>query len=326
VKNYSLNGPKGARFNITEYPANGARDPEVATNGGWLMVKMTFVPKAAIPYVGHLTVETDIGAIYNKFVLYGAAPEMLTTAPTDDDVGASQSAGVWDEQDREIIPAFPPGRPNPTHVHTAVVTEWENRLGKWPIPDDMQTAVDTSGRFGKLNPWELEETHKERMHGLLFLEEAQQVTNMRRFDLASVTFHAHMDRFVSLCSSFLFVFSSCPPFVLFLSLRLRVPIFYPTSLNRFDKSSLGPVSQAVVQNDKRTGSACSLLVSNQRRFDRLHMIRSLAHVGTGSACFLLVSNQHRFDRLHMILARAGTHRRRCIAWQWRDWRSVGRRS
>jgi hypothetical protein len=157
-------------------------------------------------------VETDIGAIYNKFVLYGAAPEMLSTAPTDDDAGASKSAGVWDEEDREIIPAFPPGRPNLTHVHTAVVTEWENRLGKWPIPDDMQTAVDSSGRFGKLNPWELEETHKERMHGLLFLEEAQQVTNMRRFDLAAVTFHAHMDRFVYHFSSFLFGYLFFPPF------------------------------------------------------------------------------------------------------------------
>ena len=88
------------------------------------------------------------------------------------------------------------GRPNPTHVHTAVFTEWENKLGKFPIPADLQADVDASptGRFRKLDPWKLEDNHKERMHGLLFLEEAQQVKNMRRFDLGPISFNAHMDQ------------------------------------------------------------------------------------------------------------------------------------
>ena len=47
----------------------------------------------AIPYVGHLTVETDKGAIYHKFVLFGAEAGMLDAAPTEEEDGSH--GGGW---------------------------------------------------------------------------------------------------------------------------------------------------------------------------------------------------------------------------------------
>ena len=46
----------------------------------------------------------------------------------------NDTVGVWDGKERELILAFPPGRPNPTHVHTKVMTKWEEKLGEWAVP------------------------------------------------------------------------------------------------------------------------------------------------------------------------------------------------
>eukprot|EP00854_Cymbomonas_tetramitiformis_P004919 gene4919-6001_t len=95
-------------------------------------------------------------------------------------------AGVWDGLDRHLIPAFPPGRASSTHKHTAVETQWVLKLPHYPIPEEVQQDIDIADRFQAFDPWRKREHFKQRMHNLLWIEEAAQVKSMRQFDLESV--------------------------------------------------------------------------------------------------------------------------------------------
>ena len=107
--------------------------------------------------------------------------------------GSQQSAPVWDGKTRLVIPAFPTGpRPAAGHVHTPDDVQWhpERKLPLYPIPDELQEEIDALDRSPSFNPWLTRDNFCERMHKLLYIEEAAQVKNFRRYDLAEAELHA----------------------------------------------------------------------------------------------------------------------------------------
>lgn len=66
-----------------------------------------------------------------------------------------------------VIPAFSPTRPNPTHYHTNVVTEWVEILNEYPIPDSVQKHIDALNRFSGIG-WKTRDNHKKFLHNLLW--------------------------------------------------------------------------------------------------------------------------------------------------------------
>ena len=107
--------------------------------------------------------------------------------------GSQQSAPVWDGKTRLVIPAFPAGaRPAAGHVHTPDDVQWhpERKLPLYPIPDELQDEIDALDRSPSFNPWLTRDNFCERMHKLLYIEEAAQVKNFRRYDLAEAELHA----------------------------------------------------------------------------------------------------------------------------------------
>lgn len=168
---------------------------------GHTSISFAVEPNEIRTLTARLYVETDHGTVRTLFRIHVATDEMLADTLSgaehgDDGLSAQDdfdAKGVWDEQDRLIVAAFPPGRPNLSHIHTEVFTEWEKKIGKYPIPHDVQRAVDANNFFSGFNAWQVEETHRDRMHMLLYVEEAAQVKAMRRFDLANTELSSYRD-------------------------------------------------------------------------------------------------------------------------------------
>ena len=82
---------------------------------------MRFVPTEPIMVTGGLRAEIEgIGIIAAPlFEVAVVEPDMIdVSAITEADQSEDTTiSGVWDGQPRVTIPAFGPGRPNPTHVH-----------------------------------------------------------------------------------------------------------------------------------------------------------------------------------------------------------------
>jgi hypothetical protein len=97
------------------------------------------------------------------------------------------------------IVAFPPTRSSSSHLHTPDIN-WVNKLPDYPIPKEVQKDIDLQNRLNNFKPWLLRENYKERLHLLLWVEEAQQHKNIRwvvknlrtqcfsKYDLRDVTF------------------------------------------------------------------------------------------------------------------------------------------
>ena len=50
-------------------------------------------------------------------------------------------SGPIDNVVRDVIPAFGPGRPSPSHLHTKAHTAWVNKLQKWEIPIEIRVCL-----------------------------------------------------------------------------------------------------------------------------------------------------------------------------------------
>ncbi|KAL3915188.1 MAG: hypothetical protein SGPRY_007339, partial [Prymnesium sp.] len=97
---------------------------------------------------------------------------------------------VWDGIERRTIPAFPAARPNASHLKTPDEVEWhpDRRLGLYEVPEQLQNDIDKMERT-VFNPWQKPENYVKRMHTLLFVEEAQQRKNFRKFDVGYAKLH-----------------------------------------------------------------------------------------------------------------------------------------
>ena len=99
--------------------------------------------------------------------------------------------GVWDGKERRLVPAPPLPRSSLSHRHVAAETEYVESLPENPIPKELQDDIDDHDRFLHFNPWREKSTYRDRLHNLLWIEEAAEIKAMRRFDLAAVSFELH---------------------------------------------------------------------------------------------------------------------------------------
>ncbi|PRP82187.1 putative RNA helicase SDE3 [Planoprotostelium fungivorum] len=99
-----------------------------------------------------------------------------------------------DNVERKIIRAYiPPERMSKTHFHTNTETHYEEKLPEYPIPDNLQRDIDIQDSFSTLNAWKLKDNYTRLYHNLLWIEEAQQKKNMRKFDLRSTVIRLMTD-------------------------------------------------------------------------------------------------------------------------------------
>ncbi|XP_049849991.1 uncharacterized protein LOC126320571 [Schistocerca gregaria] len=96
---------------------------------------------------------------------------------------------------RQVVPAFPEGR-------QSRVRRWnqtfalgnEEKDSAYGLPPDIVKDVEEVGRSKKINPWNLRDNYKSKMHSLLFVEEAEQRKLIREYDMPSVEFQ-HVDSY-----------------------------------------------------------------------------------------------------------------------------------
>jgi helicase MOV-10 len=100
--------------------------------------------------------------------------------------------GVWDGRERQLIQCPPLARASMTHRHQPFETAYVELLKSYNIPDALQRDIDNKDSFRDFDPWLKPETYRTRLHNLLWIEEAAEIKNMRRFDLPSVQFVAEM--------------------------------------------------------------------------------------------------------------------------------------
>eukprot|EP01117_Protostelium_nocturnum_P012538 TRINITY_DN4618_c0_g3_i4.p1 TRINITY_DN4618_c0_g3~~TRINITY_DN4618_c0_g3_i4.p1 ORF type:complete len:945 (+),score=254.96 TRINITY_DN4618_c0_g3_i4:86-2920(+) len=93
---------------------------------------------------------------------------------------------VVDDFVRRIIPAFPPTRSTKSHFHTPVNTQYLEKLPLYPIPAHVQGEIDRNEAHKDFNAWKTKDNYIQRMQNLLWIEEAQETKNIRRFDLKEV--------------------------------------------------------------------------------------------------------------------------------------------
>eukprot|EP01117_Protostelium_nocturnum_P012534 TRINITY_DN4618_c0_g2_i4.p1 TRINITY_DN4618_c0_g2~~TRINITY_DN4618_c0_g2_i4.p1 ORF type:complete len:1138 (+),score=362.50 TRINITY_DN4618_c0_g2_i4:190-3603(+) len=101
-------------------------------------------------------------------------------------IGTTKSRWVEPTVDsivRKIVPAFPPNRVNKSHFLTPIDTPFLEKLPIYPIPEDVQVAIDNNAAHKDLNAWKTKANYINRMQTLLWIEEAQEINNIRRFDL-----------------------------------------------------------------------------------------------------------------------------------------------
>jgi helicase MOV-10 len=104
-----------------------------------------------------------------------------------------ETRGVWDGKERKLIRSEPLPRSTLSHRHVAVETDYVESLGNYPVPQDLQSDIDGHDRFSAFDPWLKRDTYRDRLHSLLWIEEAAEVKAMRRFDLASVQFEVRAE-------------------------------------------------------------------------------------------------------------------------------------
>jgi hypothetical protein len=75
-----------------------------------------------------------------------------------------------------------------THFHTNVETPWVENLDEYAIPTNVQQNVDVHSQLRDFNPWKVKSNYKQRLHQLLWGEEAQGKKNIRQYDLRGITF------------------------------------------------------------------------------------------------------------------------------------------
>ena len=127
------------------------------------------------------------GAVMRELIVDVADPDMAAAVELDE---VERPPPVWDSIERRVIPAFPGARPNAGHLKTPDDVAWhpDRRLGLYAVPEKLQDDIDRLERT-KFNPWRTRSNYAERTHTLLYIEEAQQVKNFRRFDVAGVSLH-----------------------------------------------------------------------------------------------------------------------------------------
>jgi len=164
--------------------------PEIKAEGGTCCVKVHFTPQGSGRFGEFRTV------LLLNFGERGAYKVELQVNVEDPDLAAAaaeietsqRTAPVWDGVERRIIPAFHGARPNASHLKTPDDVVWQNALGEYPIPERLQEDIDNLERTS-FNAWRTRDNFVERTHTLLYIEEAQQVKNFRKFDLSGVKLH-----------------------------------------------------------------------------------------------------------------------------------------
>ena len=113
------------------------------------------------------------------------------------------SEPVWDGMHRRVIPAVPLSRASKSHLHSAVDTEYVRPLGEFPMPEEIFQSIDRYGVFNKANLWQGmdEESEKQRLHSLLWIEEAQEAAMLNRYSLKQVSLR-HVETLADIDSYF----------------------------------------------------------------------------------------------------------------------------
>ena len=124
---------------------------------------------------------------------FGSKAHEVVLTIVDRDVEALRSKSDWVERDldffeRSIVPAFPPERKTRTHRNIPLETSPKEPLPVYDVPKKIQADVDETGRARAFNPWKVREALKTRLHNLLYVEEAEQRKQMRRYDLYDQSF------------------------------------------------------------------------------------------------------------------------------------------
>jgi len=125
--------------------------------------------------------------------------DLLSNAEDDPDAlqRGHDGSGVWDGQQRTVIGTIPPQARKGLglHIHTPEDVDWQRRLPMYEIPEDIQTKVDETGKASGFCPWLKRDDNafKNRLHALLWTEEAQLIKNFRKYDIANATFVPEMN-------------------------------------------------------------------------------------------------------------------------------------
>jgi len=112
-----------------------------------------------------------IGAPVSIVTIVGDEEAMNLLKPTSEYIETKE-----EDMDivRRIIPAYPPERKSKSHLHTDVETYWQESLPIYEIPSGLQLDIDANDKYTNLNPWNLVSSYREKMHSLLWMEEATQ--------------------------------------------------------------------------------------------------------------------------------------------------------
>ncbi|KAJ8611852.1 hypothetical protein CTAYLR_005795 [Chrysophaeum taylorii] len=108
-------------------------------------------------------------------------------------------SGVWDGKKRTVVATVPPDvrRGLGLHVHTPDDVAWDpgRSLGGYDIPDDIQAGIDAADRAVGFNAWNIrnDDAFKQRLHALLWAEEASLVKDFRKYDIANAAFKPEFD-------------------------------------------------------------------------------------------------------------------------------------
>eukprot|EP01088_Endostelium_zonatum_P019125 TRINITY_DN643_c0_g1_i4.p1 TRINITY_DN643_c0_g1~~TRINITY_DN643_c0_g1_i4.p1 ORF type:complete len:1384 (-),score=259.29 TRINITY_DN643_c0_g1_i4:25-4176(-) len=105
----------------------------------------------------------------------------LVSPQAEFDQAKADSYGLYDGIIREIVRS---GRkldwvPPPSNI------KWARELGLYPVPEEILQSVTDKGHFTNIVPWRKKETHKQKQHELLWIEQVQMGLNLRKFDIAN---------------------------------------------------------------------------------------------------------------------------------------------
>ena len=129
--------------------------------------------------------------VFEYHVVVNVVPESVTKDLELMKPAAAYVAPVLPEQPvtLPIVPAFPAGRvsklPGVALYTTNSQYTGSRELQEYPVPSDIHAKIE--GRKGSsFNPWKTQNNWSQRMHELLWLEEAQQAKLTRAYDLREV--------------------------------------------------------------------------------------------------------------------------------------------
>jgi hypothetical protein len=137
-----------------------------------------------------------VGVFHLIFIFefdFGSKAHEVVVRVEDRDVQALRSKTDWVDRDldffeRSVIPALKvDGKLSKRSRYIPTESQKDN-LSAYDVPKKIQADVDELGRSRSFNPWKVRDNWKSRLHELLYVEEAEQRKQMRRYDLYEQTF------------------------------------------------------------------------------------------------------------------------------------------